>query len=192
MPRDAPRGRSLLAEAASRNSAIAQDQWGLDYLRGDGAPADDAKAVEWFRKAAGAGFPAGQYHLGWMLQRGRGIARDEPNAAKWMQAAAAGGWPEAQQAITEAYTSIGRELGALVVPVGDAWQRFLSKHDHPVLHDKDQSHPSLAGSYLAACVFLAALFKENPVGLASEVTGLEAKDLTLLQKTAWQAQKAFK
>ena len=94
--------------------------------------------------------------------------------------------PESQQAITDAYTGIGRELGATVVPVGLAWQRFLGKHEHPVLHDKDQSHPTLAGSYLAACVFLAVLFRESPVGITGEVASLSAKDLTLLQKVAWQ------
>jgi len=88
--------------------------------------------------------------------------------------------PESQQAITDAYTSIGRELGATVVPVGLARQSFLGKHDQPVLHDKDQSHPTLAGSYLAACVFLAVLFGETPVGIASEVDGLSEKDLALL------------
>src|SRR5262245_54437795 len=30
--------------------------------------------------------------------------------------------PESQQAITDAYADIGRELGATVVPVGPAWQ----------------------------------------------------------------------
>ena len=94
--------------------------------------------------------------------------------------------PESQQAITDAYTSISRELVATVVPVGLAWQRFLGKHDHPVLHDKDQSHPTLAGSYLAACVFLAVLFGESPVGLGGEVGGLSEKDLALLEKVAWQ------
>jgi hypothetical protein len=94
--------------------------------------------------------------------------------------------PQSQQAITDAYVGIGRELAATVVPVGLAWQRFLGKHDEPVLHDKDQSHPTLAGSYLAACVFLAVLFRESPVGADAEVAGLSEKDLTLLQKAAWQ------
>ena len=98
--------------------------------------------------------------------------------------------PESQQAITDAYAGIGRELGATVVPVGLAWQRFLGKHDQPVLHDKDQSHPTLAGSYLAACTFLAMLFKESPVGIDGEVAGLTRKDLTLLRKTAWQECKS--
>jgi hypothetical protein len=94
--------------------------------------------------------------------------------------------PESQQVITDANATIGRELGATVVPVGLAWQRFLGKYDHPVLHDKDQSHPTLAGSYLAACVFLAVLFGESPVGLGGELDGLSEKDLALLQKVAWQ------
>jgi hypothetical protein len=94
--------------------------------------------------------------------------------------------PESQQAITDAYAGIGRERGATVVPVGLAWQRFLRAHDQPVLHDKDQSHPTLAGSYLAACVFLWVLFQESPVGVDTELAGLSATDRGLLQKTAWQ------
>jgi hypothetical protein len=99
--------------------------------------------------------------------------------------------PESQQAITDAYVNIGQELSATVVPVGLTWQRFLRKHDAPVLHDRDQSHPSLAGSYLAACVFLAVLFKESPVGISGEVPGLAKKDLALLQKAAWQTCKSM-
>ncbi|MCI0542056.1 MAG: hypothetical protein L0Z50_43245 [Verrucomicrobiales bacterium] len=70
--------------------------------------------------------------------------------------------PETQQSIADAYIAVGKELGATVVPVGLVWQDFLAQHDRPVLYDRDQSHPSLAGSYLAACVFLAALLKANP------------------------------
>jgi hypothetical protein len=98
--------------------------------------------------------------------------------------------PESQNALTEAYTIIGRELGATVVPVGVAWEAFLQDHDRPVLHDKDQSHPSPAGSYLAACVFLAALFGESPVGIESAVPGVSGEDVTALQETAWRAWKS--
>jgi hypothetical protein len=96
--------------------------------------------------------------------------------------------PESQQAITDAYSSIGRELGATVVPVGLAWQRVLRQHGPPLLHDRDQSHPTLAGSYLAACVFLAVLFRENPVGINCKVAGLSENDLARLQKAAWQVR----
>src|SRR5687768_9402434 len=94
--------------------------------------------------------------------------------------------PETQKALTDCYMSIGQELGATVVPVGVAWQRVLGTQGHPVLHDKDGSHPTLAGSYLAACVFLAALFDESPVGIALDAKGLAAADAAMLQKAAWE------
>ncbi|MGL4549634.1 MAG: SGNH/GDSL hydrolase family protein [Gemmataceae bacterium] len=94
--------------------------------------------------------------------------------------------PESQQAITDAYAGLGRELRAAVVPAGLAWQRVLRDHPHVTLHDRDQSHPTPAGTYLAACAFLAALFGENPVGLAGEVAGLAGPDRALLQQAAWQ------
>jgi hypothetical protein len=94
--------------------------------------------------------------------------------------------PEAQQAITDAYNTIGDELGAMVVPVGLAWRNFLAKYDKPVLHDRDQSHPTLAGSYLAACVFLAALLKKNPVGVEIGPAGLAQRDMAVLQAAAWK------
>ncbi|MGD9720154.1 MAG: hypothetical protein AB7O59_08025 [Pirellulales bacterium] len=93
--------------------------------------------------------------------------------------------PEAQQAITDAYNRIGAELGATVVPVGLAWQSFLAHHDKPMLHDRDQSHPTLAGSYLAACMFLVLLLKLNPVGLAGPA-GLDQQDKAVLQTAAWK------
>ena len=89
--------------------------------------------------------------------------------------------PEAQQVIADAYSNIGKELGAIVVPVGLAWQSFLSKFDAPLLYDRDQSHPTLAGSYLAACVFLVVLLKTNPVGIESGPAGLDQHDMKAIQ-----------
>jgi hypothetical protein len=94
--------------------------------------------------------------------------------------------PESQQAITDAYISIGRELGATVAPVGLAWQRFLREHNTPALHDRDQSHPALAGSYLAACVFVAVLLKRSPVDTGAGIRGLTGSDRLQLEKAAWQ------
>jgi hypothetical protein len=97
--------------------------------------------------------------------------------------------PESQQLLTDAYTSIGAELGATVVPAGEAWRRFLAQHREPVLHDKDQSHPALAGTYLAACAFYAVLFEDSPVGIEAEVKGLSAEHRALLQAVAWEECK---
>ena len=94
--------------------------------------------------------------------------------------------PETQRPLTECYMSIGEELGAIIVPVGVAWERALATKEHPVLHDKDGSHPTLAGSYLAACVFFAVLFDESPVGTVADLKGLTPADVKLLQTTAWE------
>jgi hypothetical protein len=93
--------------------------------------------------------------------------------------------PETQQALTDAYGGSAVELGATLVPVGSVWKRFLSRFDQPVLHDADNSHPALAGSYLAACVFLIALLSEDPVGTDVPVKGLDADTATLLRQASW-------
>ena len=93
--------------------------------------------------------------------------------------------PDSQNAITTAYKSASKETGATLVPAGIAWETFTAKHDTPLLHDKDLSHPTLAGSYLAACVFLAALFKENATGTETELKDVSAAERLALQKVAW-------
>jgi hypothetical protein len=99
--------------------------------------------------------------------------------------------PETQAAITNAYTSIGRELGATIVPAGVAWERFLSRHESPVLHDKDGSHPTLAGSYLAAAVFCAVLFGEDSLESLPAVDGLEAREARVLEQVVGETLGAF-
>jgi hypothetical protein len=99
--------------------------------------------------------------------------------------------PETQPAISAAYATIAEELGATLVPVGFAWQTFLRQHKQPVLHDPDQSHPALAGSYLAACVFCAVLFGENPSGMTCELKGLTQTEAEVLQTAAWAAAQTL-
>ena len=95
--------------------------------------------------------------------------------------------PQSQRAITDAYTTIGRDVGAVVVPAGVAWERVLATPGAPVLHDKDGSHPTPAGSYLAACVFVGALLGVNPVGSAGPVEGLSPAQGKILQQAGWDA-----
>ena len=97
--------------------------------------------------------------------------------------------PETQKQITDAYSTIGAELGAFVIPVGVAWEQFLRHHRQPLLHDADKSHPTLAGSYLAACVFLKVLLGEDPVGISSSLAGLTQAEAAALQKCAMTFEK---
>lgn len=93
--------------------------------------------------------------------------------------------PQTQQPLTDAYGGAASELGATLIPVGPVWERFLASHDQPALHDADNSHPALAGSYLAACVFLIALLQEDPVGIDVPVKGLDPDTAALLRQAAW-------
>jgi hypothetical protein len=93
--------------------------------------------------------------------------------------------PETQRVLTDAYGGAAVELGATLVPVGMIWERFLAEHDEPALHDADNSHPALAGSYLAACVFLIALLDEDPVGIDTPVKGLDDATAAQLRQAAW-------
>lgn len=70
-----------------------------------------------------------------------------------------------QTAITDGYLHIADELDVRVAPVGPAWQLAVAQHPGTPLWDGDGSHPALAGTYLAACVFYAALFHASPEGL---------------------------
>ncbi|MBQ37045.1 MAG: hypothetical protein CME04_11690 [Gemmatimonadaceae bacterium] len=79
--------------------------------------------------------------------------------------------PETQATLASTYDDIGTELGVTVVPAGLAWQRALAADPVPVLHDADNSHPTLAGSYLAACCFQWTLFGA-PVGEPAATQGI--------------------
>jgi hypothetical protein len=98
--------------------------------------------------------------------------------------------PESQAAIADAYTAIGAELGAAVVPAGLAWQRYAREHAEPTLYDADGSHPTAAGSYLAACAIFATLFGEPPASLSDDVAALAPSDAARLREAAWAACSA--
>ncbi|HSV16155.1 MAG TPA: hypothetical protein VLI90_17975 [Tepidisphaeraceae bacterium] len=91
--------------------------------------------------------------------------------------------PQTQAVITAAYTSIAREIAATLIPAGIAWQRALRPPAKIVLHDKDGSHPTLAGSFLAACVAYRALFRGR-LPRDVNVDGLTEEQIKMLQSIA--------
>jgi len=108
-----------------------------------------------------------------------------------------------QAAIAATYTRAGKEGRALVAPVGLAWAAVRKARPKLALHARDGSHPSIHGSYLAACVFHAVLTGRTPVGLPVRLTvkaGSRARtladippaDARFLQETAQQTVKAFR
>lgn len=69
--------------------------------------------------------------------------------------------PESQQQLTDAVMAIGREIGARIAPVGIAWQALVSSHPDIDLYAADGSHPSMAGSFLAASVLCLTVFGDQ-------------------------------
>ena len=88
-----------------------------------------------------------------------------------------------QQRLRESYLLMGQMFGAEVAPVGAAWQQVRINHPTLELYDADESHPSMAGSYVAACVFYSSIFHKSPVG-AAYPNNLTAADATILQQQA--------
>jgi hypothetical protein len=101
-------------------------------------------------------------------------------------------FPWTQDQITDAYTTIGHEVGALVAPVGLAWEASLDQQPDLQLHSDDGSHPGPRGTYLSACVFLSTLYGIPTLGLDHTfMPGLTADEAAFLQQVAWDTVLAF-
>lgn len=53
-----------------------------------------------------------------------------------------------------------------VSPVGAVWKYLRQYHPGIELYQADESHPSAAGTYAAACAFYATLFNKNPESIS--------------------------
>lgn len=83
------------------------------------------------------------------------------------------------------YLEMGADNFAQVSPVGVAWRKSREIDSTINLWSGDNSHPSVAGTYLTACVFYASIFKESPIG-ATYLAGLTAPQASFLQSIADQ------
>jgi len=101
------------------------------------------------------------------------------------------GRPDMTAALDTAYSSIGQELGVEVVPVGLAFATVTSERPDIELRIADARHPTLAGTYLAACTFYAALVHQSPVGL-TYTAGLNAEDAAYLQGIAQKTVSEYR
>ena len=65
---------------------------------------NEIEAVNWFRKAAEAGFPYAQRNLGSCYQSGSGLKQDNAKAFKWYRESALNGLPEGQFCLAYCYS----------------------------------------------------------------------------------------
>ena len=69
-----------------------------------------------------------------------------------------------QQRLRESYLEMAFNDSASCAPVGMAWKKSIAIDSTLNLYSSDNSHPSIYGSYLAACTFYASIFKKSAVG----------------------------
>lgn len=114
--------------------------------------------------------------------------------------------PEEQGILTHAYTSMAKELDAILAPVGLAWDQ-VRNNEQLNLYFYDGSHPSPQGSYLIATTMFATIFGESPVDLSGQLSGnqlsstgaialesatltdISASDAKVIQVASWAVVK---
>jgi hypothetical protein len=91
------------------------------------------------------------------------------------------------------YLQAGKEVNALVIPVGLAFEEAYKRHPEMKLHKSfDGSHPSMDGTYLAAATVYAAIYDRNPVGNTYDAYGeVDKATAAKLQAVAWDTVQRF-
>ncbi|MBI1316728.1 PKD domain-containing protein [bacterium] len=80
------------------------------------------------------------------------------------------------------YRTMADSFSAVLSPVGAVWKHLRTHYPAMELYASDGSHPSLAGTYAAACSFYTVLTRNSPLGLVN-VPGLDSVD-------AWRIRSA--
>lgn len=154
---------------------LAGDAWDVVVLQGHSLGPISEETAKPFRAAA---------------RKFSAVARDQGTRPVFFMTWAYTDRPEMTAMLDDAYTTIGRELGAQVVPVGLAFATVTSERPEIPLRTDDKRHPTLAGTYLAACTFFAALYRQSPEGLSYDAD-LGQDVASYLQEVAWQTVQNY-
>jgi len=82
--------------------------------------------------------------------------------------------------IRNRYLNLTAFINGEVSPVSVVWNYLRQNYPNLELYQPDESHPSTAGSYAAACCFYATLFKKDPT-LITYNFGLNASDASIIK-----------
>jgi hypothetical protein len=85
--------------------------------------------------------------------------------------------------IRNSYLNLTAFINGEVSPVSVVWNYLRQNYPGIELYQADESHPSLEGSYAAACCFYATLFKKDPT-LITYNPGLNAADASIIRNAA--------
>jgi hypothetical protein len=105
---------------------------------------------------------------------------DASNCASWPPVCTYEGMDDL---LRERYLLMAEMNEAYVSPVGAVWRHLRDSGTSISLYASDGSHPSLAGSYAAACAFYSMIFEKDPL-LISNDFGLSAADALEIRQAA--------
>lgn len=88
-----------------------------------------------------------------------------------------------QNVLSERYMEFSNLFESEVTPVGVVWKYVKENYPSINLYQSDGSHPSLAGSYLAACCFYTSIFRKDPTLISSNY-GLDASTASIIRNAA--------
>lgn len=86
-------------------------------------------------------------------------------------------------ALRTRYLNLTASINGEVSPVAVLWKYLRLNYPGIELYQADESHPSAAGSYAAACSFYAMLFKKDPALIAFNF-GLPAAEASIIKNAA--------
>jgi len=89
-----------------------------------------------------------------------------------------------QQRLRESYLHMTFNHNATCSPVGICWKESIAQDSTLNLFSPDNSHPSIYGSYLAACAFYSTIFKKPSLGSDYIPNGIDTSTAIFLQTIA--------
>lgn len=78
------------------------------------------------------------------------------------------------------YMTMAQDNNAEVSPVGAVWHYLRANAPGIELYNADESHPSPAGSYAAACTFYTSMFRKSPANITYDYS-LSASDASTIR-----------
>lgn len=105
---------------------------------------------------------------------------DQNNCANWPPICTYNGM---DSLLNLRYRMMADSNGALVSPVGAVWHYIRDNYPDINLYSSDGSHPSMQGTYAAACTFYALIFQNSPI-LIQEDYGLNHDDAIAIRDAA--------
>ncbi len=113
------------------------------------------------------------FYMTWGRKNG-----DASNCASWPPVCTYNGM---DSLLNLRYQMMAEQNDAIVSPVGEVWNYMRVNHPEIELYQSDESHPSTAGTYLAACTFYATIFRKDPT-LITYYSTLTATDALKIQQ----------